>query len=127
MRIHTDGTICDSEFYEAARAAGVTIEVKSKHGSRKRWVGYEIQLSGSSPYSAQSGAWKAATWDEWGVFLAFLFDREPTLIAGTYDGHDDFVMQTAEAVLHNENYERLTGRKRPGMTAPWLSDQKVPA
>jgi hypothetical protein len=125
VRIHTDGTITDSEFWQAAREAGVAIEVMSKHGSRKRWKGYEIQLSGSSRYSAQSGQWKAATWDEWGVFLAFLFDREPGLIAGSYDGRDDFINQTADAIEREKNYERIVGRKRPGITAPWLNDLRA--
>jgi hypothetical protein len=83
MRIH--GDILDSvDLAAAAVAAGVTIQRQSEHGSRSRIHAYDVILSGSSPYWANSGGYgadgfKAATWDEWGWFLAYLFEVDPRL------------------------------------------------
>lgn len=118
MRIHT--SLDRQVMFGAASVAGVRIEEISQHGSRKRDHAFEIKLSGSSRYAAQGGQWKAATWDEWGVFLMFILDRDPIAVCGQYNGRADFLRQTREAVEGARNYERIVGRKRPGMTGPWL-------
>lgn len=81
-------------------------------GSRKRARGFEIQLgthdksSGptNSRYyknSGNSGAdsvW-AATYDEWGWFIAYLFASDPEAIFGPYLGLDSFNQQTKNKFL----------------------------
>lgn len=121
MRIHSD-TLDRDTVFRAALAAKTYAEVLSAHGSRSRAGAFEVQLSGSSPYTAQSGAWKAATWDEWGVFLDSLFDIDPHMIAGPYNGRNDFIDKTQEDVNRNEGpYAEAVGKPRPYMTAPWLA------
>lgn len=121
MRIHTDN---DLSLSLAARTAGVSLAYVKQHGSKSRARAYEVALNGSSPYqcahrTAESGD-KAATWDEWGIFLDALFDQDPHLIAGPYKGRNDFLDQTLAAVEANERYEQAVGRKRAGHTGPWL-------
>lgn len=130
MRLHTD-SLNAGDIYEAAREAGVGVEICEPHGSRSRSHAYEVQLSGSSPYSAQSGQWKTATWDEWGEFLIALFNRDPAMVAGRaskpgkstwgYDGRDEFYDKTAEMFARHQRWEQLTGQHRKGHTAPWLA------
>lgn len=75
MRIHTaldEGTI-----RQAIRAAGCTVERLNRHGSRSHAGSFDVILSGSSPRQGQAGGYMAATWDEWGVFLAAIFARDP--------------------------------------------------
>lgn len=130
MRLHTD-VLNAGDIYEAARETNVGVEICEPHGSRSRTHAYEVQLSGSSPYSAQSGQWKAATWDEWGEFLLALFNRDPAMIAGQaskpgkstwgYDGIEEFYTKTAERHADHQRWEQRTGEHRKGHTAPWLA------
>lgn len=90
MRIHSD-TLTETDFYDAGKIArvlwnGSTI---SKHGSRTRANGWEVILRGESNRSPMGGGdGKAATWDQWGVFLGVLFDRDPSMTCRAYE---DFV------------------------------------
>lgn len=119
MKIHSD-TITYLDVRNALQNAVVYADV-DRVGSRKRDHGFNVYLYGSSPYAAQHDRTeKAATWDEWGVFLDYLFEIDPQMIAGQYDGRDDFERQTREAVEHNKRYAEIVGRPRPNMTAPWL-------
>ncbi len=78
-------------------------------GSRKRDHGFIVYLEGSSPRRSQHDREAfAATWDEWGMWLAALYDRDPEMIAGQYGSREDFYDTTA--------------KWRPrGMLAPWLT------
>lgn len=97
MRLHTD-TLTYQDIYDACRKARVSAPVLSRHGSRKRDHAFEVILSGSNPRNANGNDFKAATWDEWGVFLAHLFYRDPQMFAGTknwnYDGAEHFNRRT---------------------------------
>lgn len=131
MRIHTDN-LTARDVHRAAFIANVAVIHLSAHGSKSRDHAFEVAISGSSPYQSAhasndrgSGGHKAATWDEWGLFLVELFKSEPTVIAGPYKGFDDFIEQTNEAVEANLRYERIVGHKRPGHTGPWLNDSVV--
>lgn len=101
MRLHSD-KITESDVYRATRASGmhgVFVEM-SEHGSRIRDHAFEVKLTGTSnrrPNSGQCGAGDdyAATWDEWGMFLADLFSIDPRMVAGqsgrpAYDGAENF-------------------------------------
>lgn len=97
MRIHTD-TLTERDIYDACRKAKVSAPVFTRHNSRKRDHAFEVQLSGSSPYRSQGHGDHAATWDEWGVFLAHLFYRDPKAFVGSknwnYDGQEHFHYRT---------------------------------
>lgn len=92
---------------------------------RNRRYGYEFFLSGSSPFAAahqsyQGGSEKAATWDEWGVVIAALYDIDPDAIIGHYTSRADFVAQTqreAERVALYHDADSHYGRTH---RAPWL-------
>lgn len=85
MRIHTD-TITLDDIHEAARLARVSFETLSEHRSRKRRHAFEVKLLGSSPSRPNSGHRGAdsdeyaASWDEWGIFLAHLFSNDPLAV-----------------------------------------------
>lgn len=94
MRIHTD-TLTTGDFYDAARKAGVTIDRNSMHGSRSRVRAFDFILSGSSNRRQNFGGdGQAATWDEWGVFLSWLFAVDPSATTQPYDGLAEFERKT---------------------------------
>lgn len=101
MKIHSD-VLEHEDFFAAKSAAGemVGFEV-TRRGSRKRSHGFEFSLTGTSsrrPNNQQ--AWMewddyAATWDEWGMFLAYLFDKDPNAtVPGVYENGEDFHWKT---------------------------------
>jgi hypothetical protein len=85
MRIHTN-TLIHKDFTDAAHKAGVDIVELSEHGSQSRTKAFKFQLTGSSAFRSQWGnnGLQAATWDEWGIFLAHLFDVDPDAHTGKY-------------------------------------------
>lgn len=97
MRIHTNLDFGD--LVDAARHAGVTIARSSKHGSRSRAHAFEVNLSGSGRHGGQwgNGQGRSATWDEWGIFLAELFRRDPELNVGkVYPNEEAFHWVTVD-------------------------------
>lgn len=99
MRIHTN-TLDHSDIYAAARAAGATLEVSSRHGSRSHDHAFEVKLTGNSRRrpNGGSGAYGgddyAATWDQWGVFLGLIFDADPSIVTPYDKSRSDFHMRT---------------------------------
>lgn len=98
MRIHAN-TLTTSEIYKAARIARVEIEHLTEHGSRKRTHAFEVKLSGESRRRPNNngvhGDVFAATWDQWGVFLACLFDADNSITIPTaYDDRETFQYRT---------------------------------
>jgi hypothetical protein len=54
------------------------------------------------PIRCRCGGWaaeKAATFDEWGVFIAALFARDPGAIVGRYDSPDELRRAWTEPVI----------------------------
>lgn len=87
MRIHSD-TLSVIDIYDAVSdLPGVYVTV-SEHGSRARRKSFEVSLEGNG-YARKTGFYgsdrstRGATWDEWGVFLARLFDVDPRAFAGS--------------------------------------------
>lgn len=87
-------------------AEGVYLELHGPMGSRKRAARFVVKLSadagadrfGTRRRWANSGSWgfvggslgeKAATFDEWGVFIAAVFERDPGAIVGQYNSPDE--------------------------------------
>lgn len=95
MRIYTN-EIAEKEIMDAAQYARVSIERLRVRGSRKWERSFDVILSGSGARRSQyaSHAFPSATWDEWGMFLARLFDREPGIKAGPYRDRDHFRWST---------------------------------
>lgn len=91
-------------------------------GSKSRQRAYEVGLcytgsggpgSGRRPKNngtTGAGSDLAATWDEWGIWMAKLFAIDPDAIIGAYRGRDDFYVQTMRYIPR-------------GMHAPWLANQ----
>lgn len=108
MKLHSD-TITYLDIHDALKAAKATglvapqviLEKIHTCGSRSRKVGYEIVLRanykvpGDKRRRPNSGAYGAgddwaATYIEWGVFIAELFDIDHDAIFGSYKGYDHF-------------------------------------
>jgi hypothetical protein len=115
MRIHSD-TLTRDDFGRALADAGliadgVFLDGLMIHGSRSRAHGFEVRLAAMpgrdrngkarrAPNSGTRGSLagvKAATYDEWGYWLAELYDRDPDAIAGYYKGRDHFHRTTRDA------------------------------
>lgn len=106
MRIHSDRltTIDIKKVLNEAQAsnrvpADVGFVVLSPHGSRSRKRAWEVQLGSSSPNTrldgkerryTHSGEHFAASYDEWGWFIAELFAVDTHAIVGPYTGSADF-------------------------------------
>lgn len=98
MRIHTDH-LDHHHFGKAAYDAGVRLIKCEQNGSRTHARSFDVALSGSSPYRTADGQDQAATWDEWGVFLAALFALDSEARCGgakrpAYADHADFHYKT---------------------------------
>lgn len=99
MKLHTD-TITGADIVRAAREAGVTVESQAQVGSRSHDHGFLIYLSGSSRRMSNGRDHYAATWDEWGAFMAALYRTDPGAMWGSkaygYKDAEDFHRQTCE-------------------------------
>jgi len=103
MRIHTK--LHESDFDAAAEVAKVDLVGIVRHGSRSHDHAFDVHLEGAGtrrPNGGSSGAGSgyAATWDQWGIFLAALYDQDPDMLCGsksyaTYENRKDFHYQTA--------------------------------
>lgn len=99
MKLHTD-TITQVHLHHAANRAGSGVEVTyAKKGSRSKDHAFDVTLTGTStrrPNSGQRGAGDdyAATWDEWGMFFAYLYEIDPGMKCWAYDDADDFHFKT---------------------------------
>jgi len=105
MRIHTDDPQRARQAVEEALKVLPGVEATIRlHGSRSRRGAINLTLTGSDgrtgyrTYTGTQGEGYrgAASWDEWGVVLAFIFDAAPdAFVKGGYAGADDFHDRTA--------------------------------
>lgn len=96
MKIHSD-KLLPNAFESACEAAGVELDDFEQCGSRSRKRAFKFSLTGSSNHNRGFGApGKAATWDEWGIFLAYLFRIDPNAHCGkgSYESEEDFHWKT---------------------------------
>lgn len=114
MRFHTN-SINAAEIHRALtdtglHAEGVRVALCEVHNSRSHRVGFEITLraepgrdrNGRARRNPASGVYgfaqsfeKAATYDEWGIFMARLFEMEPDAKwSGAYKDASDFHKKT---------------------------------
>jgi hypothetical protein len=103
MRIHTDKITTIDVYRAVIGMHGVSVDV-TEHGSHSRARSFDVSLTGTSGRRTNTGRYGApvdddtfaATWDEWGIFLAYLFSVDPNAWAGgtrkrpIYDGREDF-------------------------------------
>lgn len=119
MRIHTSEDVTYSTIYDAARFAGVDVEV-TQHGSRTHETAWEVSLTGSSRRRPNNrGKWQdddsyAATWDEWGMFIGYVFWIDPEARCGSakypaYANAVDFEDQTDRRFIANVKPDDLHG------------------
>lgn len=93
MRLHSDFIEAD-DVRKAARLAGVHFTRFGLHGSRKRAQAFDVILSGSSSRRQNGGDDYAATWDEWGSVLGYLFALDSRMVTPYYSDAADFDFQT---------------------------------
>lgn len=94
MRIHTS-FLTSQDLYAAASKAGVSFTKLEEKGSRSAARAFEVILTGSSSRNQNMGGTdKAATWDEWGVFLYALYSADDTVSSPYYSNLSDFNFQT---------------------------------
>lgn len=115
MRLHTDRITYEALARLANDLRGVHMDI-SVHGSRSRRLAFEVKLTGNSPSRPNSGKHgadgfeldeHAATWDEWGVIIARVFELDQRAFWGNakrpvYGGAVDFHYQTATRFLSGE-------------------------
>ena len=91
MRIHSD-FVETVDLQKAAHRADVGFTRLGLHGSRTRDHAFDVILTGSSSRNQNmGGSDKAATWDEWGIFLGTLFALDPHAVAkGAYESGAHF-------------------------------------
>jgi len=119
MKIHTSGKIDMTVLYAvlAQTTDGVRFERCDKAGSRSHRHGFEVTLSsdgtpdrdgtprnrpvnaGTSRYLDRFTLPKAASYADWGRFLAALFEIDPDAKCPYYAGREDFHAKTAGAFL----------------------------
>jgi hypothetical protein len=101
MRIHTDAT--RETIHRAAILAGVQLVKCEQHKSRTHDRAFEVSLRGDSrrrPNFYNGDGTYAATWDQWGIFLAEIFTADEEARAGgsvkrpVYADADDFDYKT---------------------------------
>lgn len=110
MRLHTD-TLTIEDVCKAATVARAWFDMDddpsywgptrpTEHRSRKRARAFEVKLRGESaryPNGGRNGSDDhTATWDQWGVFLAALFELDPRMTCWAYDGAASFHAKTAD-------------------------------
>lgn len=102
MRIHSS-VLSSEDIYAAAKLAGVGLHRMAPHGSRSRSRSFDVILEGDGKSSGNSGRWgasgdyRAATWDQWGVFLGEVFRRDPAaMVPRVYLSADHFNWATAD-------------------------------
>lgn len=100
MRIHSD-VITSDDIHRAALIARVDYDGGrfTIHGSRSRARAFNVLLTGESRRRPNSGArgagdLYAATWDQWGVFLGYLFGIDPDMLTPYYADAADFDYKT---------------------------------
>jgi uncharacterized glyoxalase superfamily metalloenzyme YdcJ len=102
MRIHADHATA-TDIRRAARYVALTgrgsvhLDTLTEHRSRSRRRAFEVKLTGSNPRRNASNTGQAATWDEWGWFLAALYSVDAGIIAGPYQSRQGFDANTRGA------------------------------
>ena len=82
MRIHSNALDINDIYQATNGLPGVHVEVMPK-GSRSHATAFEVRLTGNSTRRTMDGRDQAATWDEWGVFIAGVYEVDPAAVFGS--------------------------------------------
>jgi hypothetical protein len=101
MRLHTN-ILTPKTIHGQHVVFETRLKVEGPFGSRSHRHAYEITLRGIGPHhrknaqntSDNSISEKAATYDEWGKFIADLFRADPDAKIGPYNDRTDFRAKT---------------------------------
>jgi len=96
---------------------GVTWASIHVANSRSRAKRFSVRLSGSNKRTTRNLPDKAATWDEWGIFIAAVFKLDPDAKVGWYKTREDFMEITRR---EHERISQYRPDLAPTHTAPWL-------
>lgn len=104
MKIHLNHPTPEFVLTQARKTSGVWHERLVRKGSRTHDVAYDVILSGESGrYTNQrwvnGDGVEAATWDQWGIYLAVIFEADPEAKCvggggGGYANAEDFHRKT---------------------------------
>lgn len=126
MRIHSNYLTMGDIIGATKGLPNVFVNV-TEHGSRTHARAFEVRLEGNG-YARNTGKSGAdsyetgATWDEWGVFLARLFNLDANALCGTvkypvYENGYDFHQKTMDRFealeLPTDTHKRHTWDYRP--------------
>jgi hypothetical protein len=112
MKIHTD-RITREDMYRVL-PNGVSFYRLNDCGSRSRDHAFDFILEGTSGRMMNFGNnGQAATWDEWGIFLARLFAIDPNAHTGKhgYKDYADFHWQTGHRYRHLKEEDQHKNHK----------------
>lgn len=100
MKIHLNHPTPWDLLTTARQLAGVSHARIERSGSKTRHCKFDVILEGESGrrtnqrwYSGEQGV-EAATWDQWGIYLAVIFDADPEAKTDYYADAEDFHTQT---------------------------------
>ena len=82
MRIHSNALTSLDIYRATAALPGVHAEVMPC-GSRSHDFAYEVRLTGTSTRRTMDKRGQAATWDEWGAFIAAIYEVDPVAVFGS--------------------------------------------
>lgn len=105
MHIHSD-LLSATDIYSAAMMSDAATEQMDEKGSRSRARKFVVLLSGNSTRNAMKNTFKAATFDQWGIFLGILFEKDENMIAGNYKNKEDFDRKTF--LRYDDSADRMT-------------------
>lgn len=106
MRLHSD-KITEADIHAATRNLPGVYATVTAHGSRSRQQAFEVRLEGNGSHR-NSGRYgsdtysQAATWDEWGAVMGYLYGIDPHAVWGpseknaAYNGVNDFDFRTGD-------------------------------
>lgn len=102
MRIHLNHPTPWHLLMDAKNLAGVSHARIDQHGSRTHHTAFDIILEGESGRRTNQ-RWpmgtdyytEAATWDQWGIYLGYVFEQDPEAKTPYYANAEDFHRQTA--------------------------------
>lgn len=118
MKIHSDH-LDILEVRKAATVAGVDFTRLGHKGSRSREFAFDVILTGSSPRRQNGGEDPAATWDEWGIFLAALFTVDPDMVTTYYESAEHFHWSTGGRFLPGNLRPSTQCTRRAGHKWEW--------
>lgn len=129
MRFHTD-TLTYLDLREAALKALAYLDASDEHGSRKRDHAWEVKLTGHSRRRPNGGTYgsssgiddHAATWDQWGVFIAELFARDNKMTTTYYASAEEYAHRTGDRFGAPTVTMDSTGYVERFVSAGWPED-----